>query len=319
MVVPFAFVPPRVRHRVAVKAFAARALVTGGRPTWAAVVQAWRPQLAVSALAGAALLAVPRRTRPLGAALAVAGAVAGGPVVRRAARGPCTAPGPADVTVLTANVLHGKADTGALAGLVARESPDFVVLPEGGGDFRNKLMPLLAGLGYRSWVASGGGVRDGSDVTLLVGDRAGEVCVRPGTGMRLPHLQVSGGILGRRTLYAVHTTAPMSRRGTAWWRDELALIARWCSGPVAPLVAGDLNATLDHPELGAALVGSRSAAAGTGCALVGTFPAGVPRWLGIQIDHVLVPADAATTRFDVLDLAGSDHRAVLAGIRLPAA
>jgi endonuclease/exonuclease/phosphatase (EEP) superfamily protein YafD len=44
----------------------------------------------------------------------------------------------------------------------------------------------------------------------------------------------------------------------------------------------------------------------------------VPRWLGIQIDHVLVPADAVTTRFDVLDLAGTDHRAVLARVRLPA-
>jgi hypothetical protein len=43
----------------------------------------------------------------------------------------------------------------------------------------------------------------------------------------------------------------------------------------------------------------------------------VPRWLGIQIDHVLVPAEAVTTRFDVLDLAGTDHRAVLARVRLP--
>jgi hypothetical protein len=32
---------------------------------------------------------------------------------------------------------------------------------------------------------------------------------------------------------------------------------------------------------------------------------------------VLVPADAVTTRFEVIDVAGSDHRAVLAGVRLP--
>jgi hypothetical protein len=32
---------------------------------------------------------------------------------------------------------------------------------------------------------------------------------------------------------------------------------------------------------------------------------------------VLVPSGAATTRFDVLDVAGSDHRAVLARVRLP--
>ncbi|TWF79890.1 endonuclease/exonuclease/phosphatase (EEP) superfamily protein YafD [Pseudonocardia hierapolitana] len=309
-------VPRSLRPLVAEKAYTARALAEGGPATFAAVAQAWRPHMAASALAGAVLLATRPRTRVLAAGLAAAGLAAGAPVGRRAARKPGAAPGPGDVTVVTANVRHGSADTGALAALVADERPDFVVLPEAGADFRDKLMPLLAGLGYRAWVASGGRRRDGGDVVLLVGERAGDVRVRPGHGMRLPHLEATGGILGERTLYAVHPTAPMSRRSTAWWHDELALIGSWCSGPVAPLVAGDFNATLDHPALRAALGRCRSAADGTGRGLAGTFPAGVPRWLGIQIDHVLVPADAVTTRFEVLDLTGSDHRAVLARLRL---
>jgi len=310
-------VPRSLRPLVAEKAYTAQALARGGPATFAAVVQAWRPHVAASALAAAALLAAGRRTRPFATGLAAAGLAAGAPVVRRATRQPGAAPGPGDVAVLTANVWHGSADAGALAALVADERPDFVVLPEAGADFRDKLMPLLAGLGYRAWVASGGGRRDGYDVVLLVGERAGDVRVRRGRGMRLPHLEATGGILGARTLYAVHPTAPMSRRGTAWWRDELALVGRWTAGPVAPLVAGDFNATYDHPALRAALGGCRSAADGTGRGLVGTFPAGAPRWLGIQIDHVLVPADAVTTRFEVLDLAGADHRAVLARVRLP--
>jgi endonuclease/exonuclease/phosphatase (EEP) superfamily protein YafD len=316
MVVAPAVVTRRVRHRTAEAVITLRALATGGRPTLEAVVQAWRPHLAVSALVGAALLATRRRARPLAPALAAVGLVTGVPVARRAARRPAAAPGPDDITVLTANVLHGRADTGALAVVIAREAPDFVVLPEAGIDFRDKLMPLLAGLGYRSWVAAGG-ARDGDDVTLLAAERAGEVGVRSALGMRLPHLEASGGILGERTLYAVHTTAPMSRSKTARWHDELALIARWCAGPVAPIVAGDFNATLDHPPLRAALGRCRSTAAGTGLGLTGTYPAGMPRWLGVQIDHVLVPADAATTHFDVLDVAGSDHRAVLARVRVP--
>jgi endonuclease/exonuclease/phosphatase (EEP) superfamily protein YafD len=44
----------------------------------------------------------------------------------------------------------------------------------------------------------------------------------------------------------------------------------------------------------------------------------LPWWCGIQIDHVLVPTEATTTHFAVLPIAGSDHRAVLAGISLPA-
>lgn len=310
------FVPRSVRPHVAAKVYTAHALARGGLPTFAAVVQAWRPHVAASAVAGAALLGTRRRTVPLAAGLAAAGLAAGAPVLRRAARTPAAAPGPADVTVLTANVWHGRADTGELAALVAAERPHFVVLPEAGADFRDKLMPLLAGLGYRAWVASGGGHRDGYDVLLLVDERAGDVRVRAARRMRVPHLEATGGILGARTLYAVHPTAPMSRRSTARWHDELVLIGSWCAGPVAPLVAGDFNATFDHPALRAALGGCRSAAEGTGSALTGTFPAGAPRWLGIQIDHVLVPADAATTRFEVLDLAGADHRAVLARVRL---
>jgi endonuclease/exonuclease/phosphatase (EEP) superfamily protein YafD len=307
-----------VRSRLEQTAIAWYGVATGGRATLAAVAQAWQPHLAASALLGAPLLASRRRTRPVAAVLAAAGLVAGIPVVRRAARTPAQAPGPADVTVLTANVRHGLADTGALAALVAREAPDFVVLPEAGADFRDKLMPQLAGLGYRAWLAADGGARDGNDVTLLVSERAGEVRVRSARGMRRPHLEATGGILGERTLHAVHTTAPMSRSFTGWWHEEFALIGRWCNGPVAPLVAGDLNATLDHPLLRAALGRCRSAAEGTGHALVGTFPVRLPRGLGVQIDHVLVPADAATTRFDVLDVVGSDHRAVLARVRLPA-
>jgi hypothetical protein len=218
------FVPQSVRNRLVDKAIAARDLATGGPAMFAGVLQAWRPHLAASALAGAALLASRRRTRPRAAGLTAAGLVAAGPVVRRAGRRPSAAPRTGDVTVLSANVLHGRADTGLLAAMVAAERPDFVVLPEAGGDFRDKLMPLLDGLGYRAWVASGGGPRDGDDITVLVGERAGDVRVRSAGGMRVPHLEVTGGILGARTLYAV-TPALRCRGakqpgGTASWRSS---------------------------------------------------------------------------------------------------
>ena len=72
-------------------------------------------------------------------------------------------------------------------------------------------------------------------------------------------------MLGARTLYAVHTTAPVGRRNVARWRRDLAVLGGWCAATPAPIVVGDLNATLDHPSLRAALGGCRSAAgAGTG-------------------------------------------------------
>jgi endonuclease/exonuclease/phosphatase (EEP) superfamily protein YafD len=47
------------------------------------------------------------------------------------------------------------------------------------------------------------------------------------------------------------------------------------------------------------------------------LPSSLPRALGIQIDHVFVPSGSTTSRFEVMDVAGSDHRAVLAQVRLP--
>ena len=92
------------------------------------------------------------------------------------------------------------------------------------------------------------------------------------------------------------------------------MLGGWCAAPAAPLVVGDLNATLDHATLRAALGGCRSAA-GAGPAWADRhLPDPAARWLGIQIDHVLVPADAPTSRFEILDLPGSDHRAVSATV-----
>ena len=304
------------RRRFGGIVFMARSIVHGGTGTLTAATVAWRPHVAASALAGAVVFAAGRMPLPT-VALAGAGLIAAAGVVGRAARREAPPPGPGELVVLTANVLHGRADTGELAALIARESPAFVVLPEAGTDFRDKLMPLVDGLGYRSWVSTAAGVPDGPSVVLLVADRAGEVRVRRATGMRLPHLEASGGVLGARRFFAVHTTAPMGRGRTAWWRAELELIGRWFRGDVAPIVVGDLNATFDHPELRSAVGGHRSAAAGTGRGLAGTYPSALPRWLGIQIDHVLVPAGSLTTRFAVFDVAGTDHRAVLARVRLP--
>jgi endonuclease/exonuclease/phosphatase (EEP) superfamily protein YafD len=284
---------------------------------------AFRPQAALAAAAAGLLLTPWRPARPVAAALGTA-AVAGLTATAAARRpershphpDPATLAGPpAELVILTANVLHGQADCGALSTLIERSRPDFVVLPEAGSDFRDKLMPALEVLGYRSWVSTEPDAGDSRSVTLLAGPRAGDVRVRAASAMHLAHLEATGGLLGARTLYAVHTAAPIGRRLTARWSHDLEVLGHWCAAPVAPIVAGDLNATLDHGPLRAALGGCRGAA-GAGRGLVGTFPTRLPRSLGIQIDHIVVPVDASTSRFEVVELPGSDHRGVLATVRL---
>ena len=222
-----------------------------------------------------------------------------------------------ELTVLAANVLVGRADTGALATVLERERPDLVSLPEAGPDYRDKLLPLVAELGYQAWASTAPGTSDGEGVVLLAAARMGALTVTSGREMRHRYLRATGGALGERSFFAVHPEAPMGPMRTARWESDLAHIARWCAESPGPIVAGDFNATADNTAFRAVLRHGRSAADGTGQGLVGTFPAGVPSWCGIQIDHVLVPARARTTRFAVLPIAGSDHRAVLAGISLP--
>ena len=281
------------------------------------VLGALRPHTVAGSAAAAGVLSAFRATRPAGAVVGAVAAAGAAGLVSRAL--PTRRPaGETQLLVLAANVWDGRADAGALATLIARERPDLVSLPESGLEFRDKLMPLLDGLGYRSWVSTEPGKPDGWSVTLLVAGRVGEVEVGSGPELRRQHLWARGGLLGDRTFYAVHPQAPMARWQARVWRRDLAAIARWTAALPGPIVAGDFNATLDHGPFRAALTGVKDAAEGTGQGLAGTFRAGIPRWAGIHIDHVLIPREAATTRYEIVDLPGSDHRAVLSGLVLPA-
>jgi endonuclease/exonuclease/phosphatase (EEP) superfamily protein YafD len=277
-----------------------------------------RPQATAAALVAAAALAPSRRTRPVAVAVGAAALVGVASVAGRLRRG--SAPAPAgdtiDLTVLSANVLKGRADTGELATLIERERPDVVVLPEAGHDFRDKLMPLVAAMGYRSCVSAPVGTYEVHAVTVLVHEGLGDVRMTPARAMRLAHVEVTGGRLGARTFHGIHATAPLARRNVRTWHEDLDVLARWTAADPTPIVVGDFNATFDHSAFRAAAGRTRSAADGTGRGLIGTYPSRFPRWFGIQIDHVLVPADALTRRFAVHDLAGTDHRAVSTEVTL---
>ena len=115
---------------------------------------------------------------------------------------------------------------------------------------------------------------------------------------------------------AFHSAAPVPDI-VDWWRADLAHVTRWCTPGTPTIVAGDFNATLDHSAFRAGSAGCTNAAEQVGAGLAGTWPSSQPRWLGSQIDHVLttggITADAVTVR----DVEGTDHRGVLAHLRLP--
>lgn len=287
-----------------------------------AVFAALRPALTVGAavlvVVPALVLVVRRRARPPGvfglAGVALVVAVAAAIVLPRAVPAAQPPPGGTPLTVLELNAFEGKADVGALAAVVRRERPDLVVLPEAGERFRGRIAALLPE--YRSWTNVPARAADVRGITVLSSPRAGDVTARtisdaPGspTDTRYPWAEVTGGILGPVRLGAVHVVSIVPG-WVSYWPGELAQMQRWCSaGP--SLVVGDFNATPDHSAFRAGTRGCGDAATDRGASLTGTWFAGVPRALGAQIDHVLTAGGPRAREVRVVDVPGSDHRALL--------
>jgi endonuclease/exonuclease/phosphatase (EEP) superfamily protein YafD len=225
------------------------------------------------------------------------------------------APGTRTLTVLSFNTYEGSADVDALAALIRETGPDLIALPESAGRFRDKLAPLVDGYRFAPSQERG---RDVNGVTAAVRADLGDVSVQVDRSTNFPSVELSGAGLGTVHFVAFHSVAPTPGE-TPEWSGDLGTLDRWCAnreaGPV--IIAGDFNATLDHSVFRAAIQGCTDAAERTGEGLVGTWPTRLPRFLGTQIDHVLVTGGITAETLSVRDVPGSDHRAVLTRLRLP--
>lgn len=287
-------------------------------PPFAQTVAFRTPMLAglLHVVAFFALLTVfRRRLWPITAALAVV-AVAGAAMVlpRVVADTPPASGTP--LKVLTLNVFEGEADVDTFAALIRTEAPDIVSVPESGGRFAGELDPLIAPLGYRTIASVSDRRPDVAGVTLAVSERLGEVQTEIGQGGPFPFVEATGGRLGDLRFVAYHSVAP-TRGSIDDWRADLDRLRRWCQGPTPAVLAGDFNATLDHSVLREGIAGCGDAAAQTGDGLAGTWPNWAPRWLGPQIDHVFGTDGIAAESFDVRDVPGTDHRAIVTTLRIP--
>jgi endonuclease/exonuclease/phosphatase (EEP) superfamily protein YafD len=272
---------------------------------------AFRPVLlaAAAALLAAVVLAR-RRAGPVAVALALVLGAGATTLVNRVLPDP-QATGP-ELVVLTVNVYEGRADPGQVAALVAAARPALVSLPEAGPAFRAELAPLVEPLGYRLHGSSGDG-GEVADVSALSRADLGELDVAIDDATPFPSVVLGGGALDGLRFVAVHTVAPVPGQ-LPQWRADLARLAVWCAAPGRTVVAGDLNATLDHSALRAGAAGCADAAAQAGAGLIPTWRSPV---VGPQIDHVLSSGGIVADAVSVHDVDGTDHRAVLARLRLP--
>ncbi|SBT90094.1 Uncharacterized conserved protein YafD, endonuclease/exonuclease/phosphatase (EEP) superfamily [Streptomyces sp. DI166] len=215
----------------------------------------------------------------------------------------------ASFRVLTANVEFGQG-TDALAAVVRRENPDLVFIAECDRECAERLPTD----GYPHRVAEVAAGSEGSVILSRFPLRAAEGV--PGT-LRMP-----GAVADVRgtdvRLQLAHPMPPLPDQ-VGLWRRELGALRDFAAGhDTTPLIlAGDFNASQDHAAFRGILdTGLRDAARLTGEARTPTWPARTAPTLGAQIDHVLLSEDFSARRTRFLDLAGSDHRAVLADITL---
>ncbi|MCD2499283.1 endonuclease/exonuclease/phosphatase family protein [Microbacterium nymphoidis] len=218
------------------------------------------------------------------------------------------------ITVLSWNTQGGATSPAEVAGLAARTHADIVALPETDAVAAAEIARLLAQQGIRVNAQTTG---EWIPTSLLVSERLGTyrhdlgAGSTPGlpSGVWVPQDGASAG--SSPPIVVAHPMPPLPTRMQAW-RDGLDWVAQQCRTYGADVViAGDLNATLDHLP---AMPGCPDAARSTGTAGWGSWPSTAPAWFAAPIDHVLAGRAWRAVAFEVVDSRGrgSDHRAIVA-------
>ncbi|EFL33519.1 integral membrane protein [Streptomyces viridochromogenes DSM 40736] len=218
----------------------------------------------------------------------------------------------AELRVLTSNVEFGQG-TGSLVATVRREEPDVVFVEECDYACDARLKADLS-QDYPHRRAVEGGGSEGSVILSRFPLRP--TAGVPGTmGMPGAVADVDGHPV---RLQLAHPMPPLPGQTNLWKHELGALRHAATTDRDLPLVlAGDFNASQDHAVFRRILdTGLYDASRLDGADRTATWPASTAATFGAQIDHVLVSEDFGANRTRVLDVAGTDHRAVVTNLTL---
>ena len=284
---------------------------TGSRLAF--VVLALTPVATVIALV-VAILTLATRRRLLGAVGLVAALVLVGVVAPRAIPDDgASSLGRGRLIVATANLEFGGVDPAALVDVVRSERVDVLSLQELTPTAERDLAAagLFADLPFRVTRPR----TDAGGIGLVSRLPLGPSPVVPAPSA---FEQVAGRVETGSVpvdVLATHPEAPaFDGPASSRWSDEItALPGARGPGDLPLVVAGDLNATLDHRPLREVLArGTVDAAAATGAGLSFTWPTDQPVPPFAAIDHVLLSGEVVATTVHTRRLAGTDHAALVA-------
>lgn len=272
---------------------------------------------------GAAAVAVFRRRWGIAAGLAIvlgAASLANGALLL--SRGADAAiRGDGDLTVLAWNTQGGATPPEDVARLIRATGADIVSLPEMDDDAAAEVARLAARDGRSMTPDTTYGETGDSWIptSVLIADDLGAYRQDTSVGSTpgLPSAVWRPADGSGPTIVAAHPAPPLVET-FGEWKAGLRWIADQCDAPEV-IVAGDLNATIDHLSgLGAdggSLIGHcQDAALQAHAGSVGTWPADLPPWIGSPIDHVLVGSGWTARSVQVVTSSrgGTDHRPIVA-------
>lgn len=284
---------PLTAHTPVALGAAALAAATAG------VLRRWGSLAALAAVVAVLAVAVLPRAIPYGIT------AAGGPVLR----------------VMSFNALGGGAHVREVVDLVREQEVDVLALQE----VTPRLLADLAAAGLEDLLphavdhSAMSGVEGSSVHSSLPLADLGDAAEGPGAfAMPVAGVAVDGPGPAVEVV-SVHVPPPLGASLTAAWERELRALAVPAEQDTVRILAGDFNATVDHAALRAVLdSGYVDAASVLGRGLRATWPTDRPL-PGVAIDHVLVTPDAGVDRLEVVEVTGSDHRAVVVDVSLPGA
>ena len=217
----------------------------------------------------------------------------------------------AEFRVLTSNVEFGRG-TGSLVPEIRRHKPDLVFVEECEYTCQARLkQDFGADYPYRQAVAAGGSA---GSIILSRFPLKGTGGVTGTMGMPGAVADVRGHAV---RLQLAHPMPPLPGQ-VDLWRRELGRLRDAAAAARTPMVlAGDFNASQDHAAFRRILdAGMSDAARLAGHARTPSWPARTAPTFGAQIDHVLVSRDFSASSARFLELADTDHRALLVDVTL---
>jgi endonuclease/exonuclease/phosphatase (EEP) superfamily protein YafD len=216
------------------------------------------------------------------------------------------------LTVLTQNLEYGRADASAVVREIARSKVDVVALQE----LTPAAVSALRAAGIERLLPHAALAAEPGAAGIGVWSRYPVSAGVQVPGMSFRSLSTTltqpGGPL---LFYAVHPFPPLPIADTSRWQADHSALRRALAAERKKrvVVAGDFNATPDHPAMRALdSLGYLDAADVAGAGVQPTWPMGRSYPPLFAIDHVLVTSPLGVPSVSLVTVPGTDHRGVVA-------